>query len=154
MKRVALTLALAALALLWTLARGQVQPPDPAPRLDLWTTNWLAQAVAAQAPATLALSQAPVLVPKLRGLTNSPTLLFRLPPHRSPSGPIRPGLYQSAPYTCLVLVPGPCADDKSVFGTQSVDPRMPKVEPDVRLIPGNRSADFQSAVWQNCIPSG
>jgi hypothetical protein len=49
-----------------------------------------------------------------------------------------PGVYEAWPYTCIVVVPGAHPDDRCVAGALNVDPRMPKTEPELRLIPRNQ----------------
>lgn len=57
---------------------------------------------------------------------------------RSESLP-KPGLYKTAPYACIVLVPGPHADDQMVLGPKASDPskpsEMPTIKPDLEFIP-------------------
>jgi hypothetical protein len=58
--------------------------------------------------------------------------------HNSIAGLPKPGVYTSAPYTCIVVVPGDHPDDKSIVGGrgvgQEVEP-MPMYKPELRLIP-------------------
>jgi len=53
----------------------------------------------------------------------------------SPSHPLKPGLYQSAPFSGLVLVPGPHPDDRAIIAPQETSSSMPAVKPELRLIP-------------------
>ena len=46
-----------------------------------------------------------------------------------------PGVYESSPYTCIVVVPGSHPDDRSIIGSDRDQPRMPMVTPDLKLIP-------------------
>jgi len=58
-----------------------------------------------------------------------------------PQTPYRPGVYQAAPYTGVVLVP-PEMDSKSVIWNRGTKPYMPMAKPELRLIPreyNNRS---------------
>ncbi len=79
----------------------------------------------------------------LRGTTaKAPPAVLRGQPVRIPSGDRpRPGVYETAPYTCIVVVPGPQADDKMIVGryrmatTNVLVPRMPMVQPELRFIP-------------------
>lgn len=72
----------------------------------------------------------------------SPRVL-RLRPIR-PDGQLEPGIYEAAPFTCIVVVPGRHLDDKMIVGGQSLAgtnvfvPRMPMVRPELRFIPRGR----------------
>ncbi len=46
-----------------------------------------------------------------------------------------PGVYESAPYTCIVVVPAGHVDDRSLVAPAEVDPKMPVKKPDLQLIP-------------------
>jgi hypothetical protein len=46
-----------------------------------------------------------------------------------------PGVYKTAPFTCIVVVPGKHADDRSVVKPTEVDSAMPVVKPELRFIP-------------------
>ena len=52
----------------------------------------------------------------------------------SPSAPA-PGVYRTEPYTCIVIVPGGHADDKSVIHPAEPGPNMPVLKPDLRFVP-------------------
>ena len=45
-----------------------------------------------------------------------------------------PGIYETAPFTCIVVVLGPHPDDRSVR-SPAVAPFMPTVRPGMRFIP-------------------
>jgi hypothetical protein len=45
-----------------------------------------------------------------------------------------PGIYETAPFTCIVVVPGPHPDDRCIR-SPAVGPFMPTVRPDLRFIP-------------------
>ena len=78
-----------------------------------------------------------------RGLTNR--WLFKSPSPQNWPGTVRPrpGIYEAAPYTGIVVVPGPHPDDRALIGEQStgaanlVEPelRTPIIVPELRLIP-------------------
>jgi hypothetical protein len=72
-----------------------------------------------------------VLRPQTMMTTNG-LLLGNRPGH---GAPIQPGVYQSYPYSCLVLVPSAQPDDKCIVAPGGTDPRMPMIKPDLRLIP-------------------
>jgi hypothetical protein len=46
-----------------------------------------------------------------------------------------PGVYKTAPFTCIVVVPGKHADDRSTVKPTEVDSAMPVVKPELRFIP-------------------
>ena len=64
----------------------------------------------------------------------------RSPWPKRPSWPGHPppGVYKTAPYTCIVVVPGPNADDKCIVGGEVRDKRMPTLEPPLVFIPRTR----------------
>ncbi len=56
----------------------------------------------------------------------------------STSQPLKPGIYQTAPFSCIVVVPGPHLDDRAIVGAGPSVPetlRMPTVRPDLQFIP-------------------
>ena len=53
------------------------------------------------------------------------------------SPPLPPGIYQTYPYSCLVLVPGPHPDDKSIANLQGGQSQMPIVQPGLTFVPKN-----------------
>jgi hypothetical protein len=54
-----------------------------------------------------------------------------------PSWPLAPGVYKTAPFACIVIVPGKNPDDRCVIVPGECDPRMPVVKPELRFIPLN-----------------
>ena len=54
---------------------------------------------------------------------------------RAPSANPPPGVYKTAPYTCIVVVPGPHRDDQCVVNPGESDSSMPIVKPDLQFIP-------------------
>jgi hypothetical protein len=54
------------------------------------------------------------------------------PAHR---GQLSAGVYKSWPYTCIVVVPGPCPDDKAILKPEDRNYQMPVVRPDLQFIP-------------------
>lgn len=47
-----------------------------------------------------------------------------------------PGVYQSYPYSCIIVVPGPHPDDKCIIGRgDGSASKMPTVRPELRLVP-------------------
>jgi hypothetical protein len=54
--------------------------------------------------------------------------------HSPTSGPLKPGIYQTRLYTCLVKVPGPQHDDCFVGGTTN-SASIPTIKPDLQFAP-------------------
>jgi hypothetical protein len=56
--------------------------------------------------------------------------------HATPAPePLKPGVYETKPYSSIVLVPGPHPDDKMVFGMDRPKVEMPTKRPDLDLRP-------------------
>jgi hypothetical protein len=91
-----------------------------APQLTVILTN---------APPSLALKQNKSLAP---AMTYVPTNNW---PALKPGSPLAPGIYATAPYSMVVVVPGPTRDDKAVKDPGPVVPPMPTVRPELRFIP-------------------
>ncbi len=53
----------------------------------------------------------------------------------STSRAIPPGVYKTVPYSCIVVVPGPCPDDRAIVSPGGGDYSMPIIRPDLRFIP-------------------
>jgi hypothetical protein len=104
------------------------------------------------APTTPWLSNAPgnvILIPPLAGNSLLPLVppppkpQFKhqtLPPTprlRSQAAPaiIPPGVYRTAPYSCIVVVPGPQLDDKCIVNPGGGNDPMPIIKPDLQFIP-------------------
>jgi hypothetical protein len=66
-----------------------------------------------------------------------------LPPQNSRTPP-GPGIYETRPYTMIVMVPGKHADDKSLTGGWSGD-SMPTGRPKLDFIPRGESRSFPPA---------
>jgi hypothetical protein len=65
-----------------------------------------------------------------------------LPARTSPAPPqLKPGLYETAPYSCIVQVPGPHPDDGALIGSNSGNnySAMPVIRPDLQFIPRSSS---------------
>lgn len=54
---------------------------------------------------------------------------------RAPSANPPPGVYKTAPYSCIVVVPGPHPDDRCIVNPGAGDSSMPIVKPDLQFIP-------------------
>ena len=52
---------------------------------------------------------------------------------------ILPGIYESAPFTCIVLVPDHDMDPDFVRSPRLPSSAMPVIQPEMRLIPRSRS---------------
>ena len=93
---------------------------------------------------TNAMRQAPLIIafevkPGQRTVMKYPLQLVLVPPARnSPVPPApKPGVYETAPFSCIVLVPGPHPDDRAIIGSDRGNnySAMPIVRPDLRFIP-------------------
>lgn len=49
--------------------------------------------------------------------------------------PLKPGVYLSEPYSCIVIVPGAQADDGALIPPAEPVPPIPVVRPELRLVP-------------------
>ncbi len=58
--------------------------------------------------------------------------LFIVP---SPPRMLPPGVYKTEPYSCIVVVPGPHPDDRSIIDPGSGNSSMPIITPGLRFIP-------------------
>jgi len=47
----------------------------------------------------------------------------------------KPGVYKTMPYTCIVVVPPACPDDRSAVKPADPGPSIPMLQPDLRFIP-------------------
>ena len=54
-----------------------------------------------------------------------------------PSSPLTPGVYKTAPFACIVIVPGKNPDDRCVVVPAECDSRMPVLKPELRFTPLN-----------------
>jgi hypothetical protein len=50
---------------------------------------------------------------------------------------LKPGVYGTAPFTCIVVVPPAGVDERSLVSPQGVFPEMPTRRPDLQFIPRN-----------------
>lgn len=71
---------------------------------------------------------------------NAGSLLFRSPNAPRPGSELlrnhpAPGVYEGAPYKCIVVVPGPQQDDRCIIGLGAAQSRMLTIMPDLELIP-------------------
>jgi hypothetical protein len=57
-------------------------------------------------------------------------------PLASPAAGLKPGVYRTLPYTCIVIVPGPHPDDVSAVesGTDGVE-KLPVFKPGLKFVP-------------------
>ncbi|MEW6159597.1 MAG: hypothetical protein AB1813_19385 [Verrucomicrobiota bacterium] len=51
---------------------------------------------------------------------------------------VPPGVYRSIPYSALVIVPKPHPDEVAVVCPGEIEPRMPMLIPELKLIPRKR----------------
>jgi hypothetical protein len=102
------------------------------------TVTWLGNAqsnpivIASQAGDWPAPVLPPAHKPEFKIQTLPPTAHLRSPP--APPG-IAPGIYKTAPYTCIVVVPGPCPDDSAIVSPHGKKYSMPIIKPELRFIP-------------------
>ena len=70
------------------------------------------------------------------GVTNLHWIL-RPNPVVVPSAPsaVPPGVYRTAPYNCIVVIPGPQLDDKCIVNPGGGNDPMPVIKPDLQFIP-------------------
>jgi hypothetical protein len=48
---------------------------------------------------------------------------------------LKPGVYKTEPYACIVVVPGRSIDDHIVVTSDTPDAKMPVIKPDLRFVP-------------------
>jgi hypothetical protein len=99
---------------------------------------------AATNPVTVKILPAPGAV-AAPGFTNQgPTTryLLKLPPGktlspRAPAGTaLKPGVYEAAPYTAIIIFPPPCAEEaRMIIRPKKVDPDMPMLQPKLQFVP-------------------
>ena len=112
-------------------------------------------------PAIGALLQAPLgsaaalvhsnTFPRMPGLKHSPV---RPPTNVLRAGVPAPGIYETRPYTCIVVVPGPHPDDGCIIGrgrdiAPGPAPRMPMRSPDLQFVPRHQG----SSLWLTNAPA-
>lgn len=128
--------------------------------LFLWTsggTTPVTAHAAAPAPPPLASTRTAAIISPARPVRMTEKRLARLPvtptPAPAPGGSrptpgavvplvkqsLPPGLYKTAPYSCLVLVPGSHLDEAAVRRPPGDGSRMPIVKPDLQFIPWPRA---------------
>ena len=54
---------------------------------------------------------------------------------QSASALLIPGIYKTAPYACIVVVPDKCPDDHSVVAPAECGSAMPVIRPELRFTP-------------------
>ncbi len=74
-----------------------------------------------------------VIPPGVQGLVLSNRVLVPTAPAMVP-----PGVYETGPYSCIVVVPGPHADDCSIINPGGGGYSMPIGRPDLRFVPRAR----------------
>jgi hypothetical protein len=137
MKRmVSVWAVVAALGCLCVLAAAQgVLRKDSARAPSLrWLGDGQSNLVVIPSPGSnlLFLASAPARKPELM-IQTLPSSARPHPPSTPPTIPA--GVYQTVPYSCIVVVPGPHPDDRCIFGKGSGDSSMPIIKPDLRFIP-------------------
>ena len=81
---------------------------------------------------TVAATQGTNAVPNVPNATTNLSPLLT-PNVFAANGQLQPGLYQSAPYSCIVIAPGPHPDDKCIIGRNNTADKMPMVQPELRM---------------------
>ena len=63
---------------------------------------------------------------------SAPIYLNNLP---SPPPPLEPGVYQTYPYTIIIISTGSGIDEQSIHEVPNDNSRMPRIVPDLKVIP-------------------
>src|SRR2546425_7211636 len=116
-----------------TLSTAPSPPPRSAPLLVAVRTN--AVSMPLPAPGVVQSSKFKVQGSRFAVPNFLPSSVFH--PQLWPSSPPRPqpGIYETAPYTSIVVVPGPHPDDRMIVGLGGGQSSMPVAQPELRLIP-------------------
>jgi hypothetical protein len=80
------------------------------------------------------------LSPPFNTLSTDRSSVFSKPPpiylDKSPtSQPLPPGVYQTYPYTIILIVPGRGIDDRIVVEPPNANSKMPRIKPPMKVIP-------------------
>ena len=135
-RRISVGVVLVVVALLCVLGVAQVvldTSSSPAPSMP-WPGNSLSNASVIPFPGSNSQFSAfaPAWKPQPRGQLFAPSA--RLHPAPPSAGPTT-GVYRTAPYSCIVVVPGPLPDDRSIVSPRGGDSSMPIIKPDLQFIP-------------------
>jgi len=91
-------------------------------------------------PVAIPVARTNVLMPLLASGWQPQFGVPRVPQSARPRRPASPdqlpaGVYRTAPYSCIVLVPGPHPDDRAIVNPRGGDSAMPIIKPDLQFIP-------------------
>lgn len=62
-----------------------------------------------------------------------PPIILNFNPAAPPA--LKPGVYKTEPFSCLILVPGAHPDDRIIIGTKGAQRGIPTFSPELRFIP-------------------
>jgi hypothetical protein len=65
-------------------------------------------------------------------LKPTPIYLDKLP---TPPPPLKPGVYQTYPYTIIIITPGRGIDDQSIVEIPNANSKMPVIKPHLKVVP-------------------
>jgi len=57
----------------------------------------------------------------------------------SPTQPLQPGVYQTYPYTIILIVPGGSIGDRCFIEIPNANSKIPSISPDLKVIPMSRA---------------
>jgi hypothetical protein len=114
---------------LWAVAQAVATSPSP---------GALKPALLATNPPALLFQPRIILTLTNRGAALPPAINFRPLEksgklHLAPA--IKPGVYTTTPYSCLVVVPDSLLDERMVFTPKDVKPDMPILDAELRFVP-------------------
>jgi hypothetical protein len=140
MKTVTLAWGASLAAAIAAVAAGLKAKPGTATPIIIRTLTATNQAAAPLLPAPGAIA-----VPGLTNQGPNTRYFLVLPKNANPcasrapaSKELKPGVYESLPYTALIVVPPPCADEaRCIITPGNVDPAMPMLQPKLRFVPHN-----------------
>ena len=138
MKRMVIVVAIvAALGCLYLLAAAQVVLHKDSARAPStpWPGGAQSNVVVIPSPGSnlLLLASAPVLKPAF-SVQTFPAAARSHPPFAPPAIPA--GVYETTPYSSIVVVPGPHPDDRCIIGSGGGGgSSMPVIKPDLQFIP-------------------
>jgi hypothetical protein len=129
----------AALICMFGLAKAGTTNSAAQPTLMLLSTNsisLLKNPLLLQVPALPILESArvkPQIFPH-KPLDGKQTPLFDFLPKLNQQL-LKPGVWQTEPYSCIVVVPGPHPDDRALIARGETKMNMPIIRPELRFIP-------------------
>jgi len=109
------------------LAQIRIKSPQITPPLDPGSTN-LEFGLSNRPPGKLFQPLRPLPQP----LREMPERNFET---NFPSAPLSPGVYETKPYTMMVIVPGSGIDDRMLGATPGANSKMPVINPHIEAVP-------------------